>query len=192
MANGAANGTQGTAWRQGIARPAASAPSASACTDGGGGQETGKKIKFGRTCGPQKEDVEDLWDLLKNLGWKKKASVCKTYKNDEVSNLNEEKEKAMETLAVLYERFEQVNSDLVDIDKKFDKAKRWRMQWKSQMNAASDTRGLYAWWRRRVTMPRSRSMKGQAARTKATSAMSLGTGNRAEMSRINCVRHHSW
>ena len=52
----------------------------------------------------------------------KKASLCKTCKNDEVSNLNEETEKAMETLAVLHEHFQQVKSDLADIDKKFDKA----------------------------------------------------------------------
>ena len=29
-------------------------------------------------------------------------------------------EKALETLAILYERFEQVNSDLADMDKKLD------------------------------------------------------------------------
>ena len=47
----------------------------------------------------------------------KQASLRKTYgseteANDKVWSLNQETEKALEALAILYERFEQVNSDV--------------------------------------------------------------------------------
>ena len=56
----------------------------------------------------------------------KKASLRKTYRcqteaNDKVWSLKKETEKALETLAILHERLEQVNSDLTDIHKKFEK-----------------------------------------------------------------------
>ena len=63
----------------------------------------------------------------------KKASVHKTYKtqteaNDKVRALNRDSERTFETLALLYGRLEQVNSDLADVDTKSDKSfeSEWR------------------------------------------------------------------
>ena len=55
----------------------------------------------------------------------RKASVRKTYQNlteanDKVWSLNQETGKASETLAIFYERFEQVNCRFSDVDKKCD------------------------------------------------------------------------
>ena len=66
---------------------------------------------------------------------------------------NRETEKALETLAIQYGRFEQVNSDLADIDKKFDtefekmeeameQAKEAQQFAEIAMHEASDTRDL--------------------------------------------------
>ena len=62
----------------------------------------------------------------KNPGRQKNASLRKTYKNqteanDKVWDLNRELERALDSLALFYERFEQVNSDLAAADKKIDK-----------------------------------------------------------------------
>ena len=64
----------------------------------------------------------------------KKASLRKTYKNQSDGSERQslglvwDKARARNTLALLYQCFEQVNSDLADMDKKFDKKKneRWR------------------------------------------------------------------
>ena len=51
----------------------------------------------------------------------KKTYQCQTEANDKVWDLNRKTEKALETLALLYTRFEQINSDLDKVDKDFDK-----------------------------------------------------------------------
>ena len=49
-----------------------------------------------------------------------RLTQSQTEANDKVGALKKETEKALKTLAILHERFVQVNSDLADIDKKFD------------------------------------------------------------------------
>ena len=63
---------------------------------------------------------------VKTSGNCKKASLRKTYKNQTEANnkvwaVNRDPKRAVDTLALLNERFEQVNSDSAHVDKKFDK-----------------------------------------------------------------------
>ena len=70
--------------------------------------------------------------------------------------MNKETENVLETLAVLFERFERANSDLADIDKQFDVRYEemeelvegeglWRLRswWRSSVSAASGIRCTY-------------------------------------------------
>ena len=50
-----------------------------------------------------------------------KTCMCQTEASDEVWDLNMQTETALNTLAILFERFEQVNSDLANVAKNFDK-----------------------------------------------------------------------
>ena len=104
------------------------------------------------------------------------------------------------TLAILYERFEQVSSELADIDKKSDKefedmknatetSKEAQRLAEIAMNAASGTRGLYCWMATSFDdseVALHEELGGMdkttmiTATATATSAMSSGTGDRAE------------
>ena len=50
----------------------------------------------------------------------RKTCESQTEAREKVWDLNKETENGLETLAVLFERFERANSDLADIDKQFD------------------------------------------------------------------------
>ena len=88
-----------------------------------------RKRRSVRQIGPLKKGCSirrgDLWELQKILDGKK-CSLKKTYKcqaeaHDKVRARNRKTKKALDTLEILYERFEQVNSDLANVDKEFDK-----------------------------------------------------------------------
>ena len=83
------------------------------------------------------------------------------------------KEKALDTLAILCKRCEQVNCDLAYVDKKFEKefeemeeamekAKEVQRLAEIAMNAASGTRDTVVGWQRRLKRLRLRWMEGQA------------------------------
>ena len=85
--------------------------------------------------------------------------------NDKVWNWKKEPEKGLVTLAILYERFEQVSSELADIDKKSDKefedmknAKETSKEAQRLAEVAMDAilEVFTAARRRRSTIPRSR------------------------------------
>ena len=73
----------------------------------------------------------------------RKTCKSQTEANDKELSLNKKTEKALETLAILCERFEQVKSNVAAIDKKFDAeyeemrelmAKRWRLRsWRKSL-----------------------------------------------------------
>ena len=104
---------------------------ASATTDGGSGQGSGKKKKIS-LCLPggdttRRPDInrQDRWELQKVLDEKErrpdKTYKCQTEANDKVWDRNQKTKRALETLAILQARFEQVNSDLAKVDKEFDR-----------------------------------------------------------------------
>ena len=80
------------------------------------GWDTTKKLIVNR---------EDMWELQKILEGKKgslkKTRKCPTEANDKGWDLHQKTERALDTFAILYERFEQVNSDLAKVDKEFDR-----------------------------------------------------------------------
>ena len=63
---------------------------------------------------------EDLWELKKKRQPAKNTSNCHMEANDQAWDLNPKTEQVLETLAILYARFEQVNSALAKADKEFD------------------------------------------------------------------------
>ena len=78
------------------------------------GWDTAKKLSI---------NSDDLWELQKIFDGKNgslnKTCKCQAEANDTVWDLNWKTERALDTLANLYERFEQVNSDLAKVDKEF-------------------------------------------------------------------------
>ena len=128
---------QRTSWLQRVGQTTSSrsrAGDGGASTDGGGGQGSGKKKKISISpLGGRGEILheklhinrEDLWELQKILDGKKgslkKTYTCQTGANDTVWDLNRKTARALETLALLYTRFEQVNCDLAKVDEDFDK-----------------------------------------------------------------------
>ena len=86
---------------------------ASASTGDGGGEGSGKKRKCSvGTTRKLKHTREDLWELQTKKGSLKKTCMCQTEANDKVWDLNRKTERAFETSALLYTRFEQINGEL--------------------------------------------------------------------------------
>ena len=102
---------------------------AARASDGGQQQETVKKTNFRaadwtteKRCSIRREDLGELQKVLDG----KKSQPPQDPQmpdggNDKVWALNRQTETALDTLAILYQRFERVNSDLANVDKQFDK-----------------------------------------------------------------------
>ena len=151
-----------------------------------GAKSPGRKRRSARQTGPQKKRCsirrEDLWELQQILD-AKKASF-------EVWTLNRDTEKALDTLAILHERF----GDLANTDKKFDKKlekwrpprkkperprKLWRSLRRKFMTLASNEQGLATSCDElegALNEGRGCVHRLIAATAAATSALSIGTG----------------
>ena len=79
-----------------------------------------------------------------NPRWEKQGSPkttyrCQTEASDKVWDLNRKTERALDTLAILCERFEQVNSDVAKVDKEID---REFAQMQAEMERVREAQGL--------------------------------------------------
>ena len=112
--------------RQEVQGPEQVMGGASASTDGGGGQGSGKNKKIiADTLRKLNINREDLWVTPDNPRWEKgqPEKDLQVLHGTERQSLGREPKdgEALETLALLYTRFEQVNSDMAMVDKDLDK-----------------------------------------------------------------------
>ena len=112
-----------------------------------GVRRRGRRKTLGRQFGPQRKDAVSGAKIsgtyIKNLDGKK-ATLRRTYKcqtgaNDNFWSLNRDTEKVLDTLEILCARFEQVNGDVADVDKKFDKE---FAEMEDAMEKAKEAQGL--------------------------------------------------
>ena len=117
----------------------------------------------------------------------RKTCKSQTEAREKVWDLNKETENVLETLAVLFERFERANSDLADIDKQFDV----RYEEMEELVEGEGPWRLRSWWRS-LCEPQVASVVPTVGwqLITATSSVSKRTGDRTDKRTVDLQK--SW